>query len=82
MADPRIAKVKAARTAAIAAEEDAIALFNSTFPVSSSLSWEYMNSIQHGVVTQHGYGDRLKVRNQNTGREYWISHYHVYQAYP
>lgn len=50
------------------------------FPVGSNIhSGKSGRGIVACTVLEHGYGDRLKIRSQ-TGREYWITAYHVVEA--
>lgn len=36
-----------------------------------SVAWE-RNGMHFGAVVMNGYGDKIKVRNRNTGKEFWI----------
>ena len=50
------------------------------FPVGSNIhSGKSGRGIVACTVIDHGHGDRLKIRSQ-TGREYWITAYHVVEA--
>lgn len=52
------------------------------WPVGAAIRWRRFAAATsstgghcHGVVTGHGGGERIKVRNAVTGREYWIHAY-------
>lgn len=52
------------------------------FPPGADVTWERGGHIQHGKVLDAGDFDRLKVRNDRTDNELWISLYDVLQAEP
>lgn len=60
-----------------AAEERAAKLMESLYPAGEAISWERGGHIQYGTVLRtSGYrGGRFRVRNDTTGKEYWITFY-------
>lgn len=52
--------------------------FRNAFPRGSEIYWMHGSRWpQRGIVTLHGYGDRLKVRNADTHREVWVNGYDI-----
>lgn len=49
------------------------------YPVNASVVWK-RNGLHDGIVIQHGCGDRIKVRNVQSGRELWIYAYCIVDA--
>lgn len=68
----RMAQLKTALKESAAAQKAVTRLIAEHFPIGSSASWEKSGALQSGTVVDLDYGDRLKVRNGATGREYWI----------
>lgn len=56
------------------AEVDIERALRDDYPVGARVSWSYGLGAPryHGTVETHGYRDRLKVRNETTGRSRWI----------
>lgn len=52
-----------------------------SFPVGSRTTWEKMTGAVCGGEVIDVYGERLKVRNSRTGKEYWIEAYHILKAH-
>lgn len=48
--------------------------------VENLQQWRHHGQRRDGTVVLHGYGDRIKVKNAATQREYWISAYDILQA--
>ena len=61
------------------AEDDVERVLRRDYPLGAQLKWK-RGSLQSGVVLQHGQGDRIKVRNERTGREFWIYAFSVVEA--
>lgn len=54
-------------------EEELIRVIQAAWPVGSRITWNGKGPFpQSGSVVMHGYGNRLKVRNERTNKEYWI----------
>jgi hypothetical protein len=49
------------------------------YPPETSLKW-MRNGLHEGVVIQNGYGDRIKVKNDRTGKELWIYAWNITEA--
>lgn len=68
---------------ALAAERKAAAEVVKTlqrdYPVGAAVKWA-KKGIHHGVVLDLGHGDQLRVRNEKTGNESWISAYTIAEA--
>lgn len=48
------------------------------YPIGSTISWDNCGDQQSGIVLLQSHsGDRLKVKNIRTGKEYWTSIYNV-----
>ncbi len=50
------------------------------FPVGSEINFAWGNRNYWGTVTHHGYGMRLKVRNDETSGERWIGFWNIENA--
>jgi hypothetical protein len=51
------------------------------YPVGGAVCWLSNGpTVRYGRVLMHGHGDRLCVRNELTGKSYWIGAYNVRQA--
>lgn len=59
------------------ANEKIAEILKRKYPPGCSLAWEYNGIPQQGVVVRNGYGDRIKVRNFHSGKEYWIYAYRI-----
>lgn len=42
------------------------------FPIGGAVSWVVGKNTQFGYVVMHGCIERLKVRNERTGKEVWL----------
>lgn len=51
------------------------ALLKKTYPVGSGIRWQKFGGDNIGEVLHIGHFDVIKVRNFNTGKNYWISFY-------
>jgi hypothetical protein len=49
------------------------------YPLDAQVAWK-RNGIHDGIVIQHGCGDRIKVKNIQSGREFWIYAYCIVEA--
>ena len=48
------------------------------YPIGSPITWEPRHrSVAQGQVVDYGGAGRLKVRNEATGKEYWIAPYAI-----
>lgn len=68
----RMALLKAAMEAEAAASQTVAQTIAEHFPVGGFASWDKHGHLQSGVVVDLDGGHNLKVRNSETGREYWI----------
>lgn len=73
-----------AREALFRAERRITEVLKTQWPVGSTIQWRRGGSlpmaIQIGVVTQHSGGNRIKVRNGLTDREFWIHDYDIHEG--
>jgi len=55
-----------------------------SFPPDAPVSWAWHDDgpLRHGHVVRWGFGDRLEVRNSETGADYWIRTWRVLEALP
>lgn len=61
-----------------AAKEDLQTVVAEVFPIGADVHWEKGGHRQHGKVTLHGHrGGRIRVENERTQKEYWITMYDV-----
>jgi hypothetical protein len=51
------------------------------YPIGSGIRWVHNRHSRSGQVICHGYGNRLQVRNDYTGKTYWIRGHDVIAAY-
>lgn len=49
------------------------------YPPGAEVVWK-KNGIHKGIVIQNGYGDRIKVKNERTNREFWVYAYTIIEA--
>lgn len=49
------------------------------FPIGSPIHWRTGLSKQTGTVMDHGYGERLLVKNKRTDKTYWIDFSSVFE---
>lgn len=56
------------------AEEERDLVLREDYPVGVAVQWanDLRRPAHDGVVIDHGYGGRIKVRNRRTGAERWI----------
>lgn len=75
----KLVKLKDAARAAEKALDDAIA---AAFPEDKAITWKRGrgDGVKYGHVVMHGDGERIKVRNDDTGKDYWITLYDVLNA--
>jgi hypothetical protein len=75
-------KVVEALTLVAAAEERAATIARREFPEGSTIRWERGGATQLGTIETFSYhhGPRFRVRNERTGKTYWISFYDVVRA--
>ena len=71
------ARLKAARKAAQEAEDRYRKVIRDVCPIGSRVCWTYHNGLHCGPVLMHSHDTRIKVRNDLTGKEYWIDAYWV-----
>lgn len=73
-------RIRSAKNELAQAEGAFEAVVRDCFPVGAHIhSGKSGRGIVACEVLRHGHGDRLFVRSQ-TGREYWITAYHVVEA--
>lgn len=61
------------------AEQNVEKVLRRDYPVGSEVTWK-RNGIHRGVVVHEGSGDRVKVKNDKSGFEYWIYAYCIVDA--
>ena len=49
------------------------------YPLDAHVEWK-RNSVHEGIVIGHGTGDRIKVRNIQSGHEVWIYAFNIVDA--
>lgn len=59
-----------------AAEARLAAAIVADYPVGSQILWDHHGHHQLGRVIGHS-GDKIKVNNLRTGRQYWIYSFHI-----
>jgi hypothetical protein len=71
----RAKRLKEALAAISLAKADAEQVLREEFPVGWRVSWDcgHRSMGADGSVIEHGHGLRLKVHNDYTGRDYWIT---------
>lgn len=47
------------------------------FPIGCYVQWTIGHYRQSGEVVMHGHTERMKVRNERTGKEVWLDLYRV-----
>jgi hypothetical protein len=50
------------------------------YPLGGKVEWK-RNGLHEGIVLLHGYEDRIKVRNVQSGHEVWIYAYCIVEAW-
>lgn len=85
-----IAEVRAARFNMLrnlkdrvrAAERELAEAIAITFPVDKAITWKRGrgDGSKYGHVVMHGDHERIKIRNDDTGKDYWITLYDVLEA--
>lgn len=62
-----------------AADDRVGKILRDQFPVGGEICWqrETDGPVLQGIVTQHFYGDRIEVRNRDTGKAYAIHAYWI-----
>lgn len=63
------------------ASENLHKVLRQEYPINSKVRWVYRQHLRNGTVIEHSFGDRIRVRNDLTGKTLWISAYDVLQAY-
>jgi len=53
-----------------------IAVLERDYPVGGLISWE-RNGVHSGTVVMHSRGERIKVKNDRSGKEFWIYLYSI-----
>jgi hypothetical protein len=61
------------------AEAEVERVLRRDYPPGTTLSWK-KNGIHEGVVSDKASGDRIKVKNERTNREFWIYAYCIVDA--
>lgn len=61
------------------AEVHLSSILKEEYPVGATVTWE-KNGIHIGEVVANAYGDRIKVWNSHTDKEYWIYAYCIVNA--
>lgn len=70
-------RVVAARRAVNSAEVDLGFALQEDYPVGRRIRWVWNDQHYLGTVVMHGTVGRIKVVNSSTGKERWISAYHI-----
>ena len=76
----RIERCKMALQEVREAEKRAAIVMLNHYPVGSDVAWDRGGHTQYGtilVTNNYRAGDRFKVRNDATGKEYWITFYDI-----
>ncbi len=75
-------KVVAAMAEVGIAERRAAKIVKAEYPAGSRIAWERGRSIQYGTIENVKYhnGPSFRVRNEVTGKGYWIDFYDVVRA--
>ncbi len=60
----------------VSAAEEVVRVMERDYPVGSEIEWN-RGGLHGGTVLSHSRGSRIKVRNERTGRELWITAYHI-----
>ena len=47
------------------------------FPVGTRVVWRVGDYCRYGHVIDHGHSERLKVKNEKTGKELWLDIYRI-----
>lgn len=55
-------------------------VLRANWPADGPIAWKKAGLLQRGTVVRHGYGQRVLVRNDRTGKEVWITDYDVENA--
>lgn len=58
------------------AASEVVRVMERDYPVGSEIEWE-RGGLHGGTVLSHSRGTRIKVRNEKTGREVWVTAYHI-----
>lgn len=61
------------------AETEVDRVLKRDYPPGTEVTWS-KNGVHDGIVIMNGDGDRIKVRNQKTNREFWIYAYTIIEA--
>ncbi len=69
---PRVEQLKAALAARRAADIEIERILKDLFPTGAPIEWEMFGRARVGYVTMNCHDDRVKVRNADTGREFFI----------
>lgn len=70
-------RVKEALADRAAAENALSEVIKAEYPIGSPIAWEMSGDVRLGTVVRHGYGDRINVKNQQSGKTYWIYAYRI-----
>ncbi len=58
------------------AASEVVRIMERDYPVGSQIEWD-RGGLHVGIVQSHSRGSRIKVCNDKTGREVWITAYHI-----
>jgi len=63
------------------AEANLYSALKKEYPIGSDVSWlKHGKTAQCGVVIDHSYTDRIKVKNTNTNKVLWVAIYNILMA--
>ena len=67
-------RVHAALETIADAKQEVLSVMQSEYPIGSRIAWSVPRSAYagEGSVLRHGHGERIKVHNDATGKDYWI----------
>lgn len=78
-----LAAVVAAKRAVSAAQINFNRVVKENFPIGAPVAWRIggcSSPLRTGYVVDHGYQDRLKVTNRDTGKSRWIMSHDMYEV--
>ena len=61
------------------AEEAVAEILKRDYRIGDDVEWT-VNGVHFGKVVMHGYGDRVKVENEKSGRQRWITAAQICEA--
>ena len=70
-------RIKEAQRKVQAAERNLEIIMHEEYPLLSYVRWDHHGYEQSGEVVRRACGERIKVRNDSTGCERWITAYDI-----